>query len=513
MAFPIFQVQEQRHYPDPRSMVVNWAAAGDKILKGAVEGIELGMKVKQSRENSALNAMNIQRSQVAINATLQEMRLNEKRTEQTLRLDAIEQRNRELDYARKTSADAQRTYDFNAAIQAAQAERTFGAMQALVEHESSLSDLMVNRGKLLAELDATSDFSSKRAIIDEYKREASEFEIATGRSLLELASALPPNDQRAQLIAGLQPAVLETAFQNTMVAVEMPRTIVSDPMLSGDDSGMADIAMALGKGGLTKTDTTIKLMPLNQAVQIWKAGSSLNTLRELYDTAVDKKAFEKWAAKEGLSKRIVAAPMGKTEVPVTEKPAVPETVKVTTPDGKTRDIVNPYPKTQAFTDAVKSEYDAITNKSPFFLERIKISREPTMVGLGGTGAVAGYLRAREKVQIEENPEIQAREIDYYERAVTDTRKKINELKGSDIKTLNRKLELNSVLQKLEEQLKSLRQKYMPEGSQETPATQSTPLTTEAVSEADLPVLTFEEAKLQPSGTRFKTADGRFFKVP
>jgi hypothetical protein len=101
-----------------------------------------------------------------------------------------------------------------------------------------------------------------------------------------------------------------------------------------------------------------------------------------------------------------------------------------------------------------------------------------------------------KTPVLQNPQLQAEEVDYFERKKTEVQKELDALKGSDIKTLNRKLELNQVAARLDEKAKSLREQYG--------------VTT--VKEKELPVLTPEEVLQQPPGTIFQTIDGRIRTV-
>ena len=496
--FPIYQNQVQRNYPDARSMVVDFASVGDKILKGVTEGVELGLKVKQSRENSALNAMNIQRSQVAIDATLQEMRLNEKRTEQTLQLGKIEQRNKELDFARKTSENANRIYEANAATQAAQSERNLNAVQTLSQYADAVSDLTVNHANMLARLSETSDFSEQHKIVTEYQSQAQEFETMTGKSLIELAADLPPNDPRSQILNGLRPSVLSAAFQDTQVPIEVPRFITSDPRFASadeaDQQALAEMIAMTGKGGYSKSDMTIKFVPLKQATQMWKSGNSINTLKNMYQNANDQEAFMSWAKRNGLSKILTQPTDAK---PAAESPPVPTTVTVKTASGKEVTVKNPYMTTPEFADKTKEQLSKIEADSP---TRKGVEKEMSkqVYAPFGTGVVLPQVAQRlinEKLKTD--PQLQAEETEYYERKKTEVQKELDALKGSDIKTLNRKLELNQVAARLDEKAKSLREQYG--------------VTT--VKEKELPVLTPEQARQQPPGTRFQTTDGRILTVP
>jgi len=65
MAYPIYQRQERVQYPNPRNMVVDWSKAGNKLVAGLLEGVNLGLKIKESRENSAIKASNLKTSALA----------------------------------------------------------------------------------------------------------------------------------------------------------------------------------------------------------------------------------------------------------------------------------------------------------------------------------------------------------------------------------------------------------------------------------------------------------------
>ena len=67
--FPIHQARQF----DTSNMVVNWGDFGEKIMKGVVQGIGLGISIKKSREDTALNAMNLKAQQSLIDARAQEV--------------------------------------------------------------------------------------------------------------------------------------------------------------------------------------------------------------------------------------------------------------------------------------------------------------------------------------------------------------------------------------------------------------------------------------------------------
>ncbi len=459
--FPVYQNQVQRQYPDARTMVVDWASAGDKIMQGVVTGVNLGLKIKESRENTALRAMQLKQTEAAMFEAKRAGDLNERLTNQRLALDALREQEVSFDLARKQSETAIKTFEANASVQLQRAEASAQAVETLAIHNDSLTDLVANHSDLNDKLISASDFSEKRKIIDLYKTQADEFEAVTGKTMKQIAADLPPNDPRIPILQALSPSALEAQFQNITVPIEMPRLVTTDPSfdaLSPEEQESALQMMAMtGKGGVSKTDTVIKFVPLNNAIQMWKSGNSLNTLQGLKETATDKQAFDKWAKSHGLDK-IIAEPKKKTDDEKATDTA-PQTVTVTTSDGKRVEVANPYLQTPKFVEAVDERFKKVVDASPYqkYFEKGRAAAKASgAYRFAGAGAVEGGLALN---FAQNSPELQAEEYSYYERSLTDVKKELRATTGSDVKTLNKKLELQALSDKLQEKADEIKAKY------------------------------------------------------
>jgi len=85
MAYPIYQRQERVQYPNPRNMVVDWSKAGNKLVAGLLEGVNLGLKIKESRENSAIKASNLKTSALARQMAEVELDITKKNSDNMIR--------------------------------------------------------------------------------------------------------------------------------------------------------------------------------------------------------------------------------------------------------------------------------------------------------------------------------------------------------------------------------------------------------------------------------------------
>ena len=102
--YPVYQHQNIVKYPNPRQSVVNWASAGDKIMRGITEGVEMGVRIKDSRTKSMVAAQNIAQSQAAVIEAKRAGDLDKMRADSRLQLDQLAQEELERQATIKKSA-------------------------------------------------------------------------------------------------------------------------------------------------------------------------------------------------------------------------------------------------------------------------------------------------------------------------------------------------------------------------------------------------------------------------
>jgi hypothetical protein len=120
--YPIFQIPERRNYPDASTTVVNWAGAGEKIMRGIYEGVELGLKIKDSKQNALLTAAHIRESDNAVAMKQIEVGLQQKDTASRMALQEEQRKSMMLDNAHKSNAITLAAEDAQSRAQLAQAQ-------------------------------------------------------------------------------------------------------------------------------------------------------------------------------------------------------------------------------------------------------------------------------------------------------------------------------------------------------------------------------------------------------
>jgi len=120
-----FPIQQPR-YPDASTMVINWAGAADKIMRGLTTGIELGLKIRDSNQDALLNAARIQQINESVAASQVSTALAQKASASMLALQEMERQ--------KAAAEvAQITDQQNLAAQKAQWRAQQAQAQNVVE--------------------------------------------------------------------------------------------------------------------------------------------------------------------------------------------------------------------------------------------------------------------------------------------------------------------------------------------------------------------------------------------
>lgn len=329
MAFPIYQRTERMKYPDASSMVVNWAGAFDKITEGMERGVELGLKIKESRENSLLTAARIKQIEQAVASQVISTEISQKESEATLALNAAQQRELDARFARDYSEAAVNADKQKKANELDVINRQGRASGLLNLHTAQFNDMMTNRANLEMRLDQTTDPSERQMLIDEWKQEYSEFGEALG--VMEPASLildLPQGDPRSAALAGFHPLTVEKQYLSNML-VPMSTTVVEDvqyhDMLGDGDGGEGEAFPMSGKQSFTKATAKLKMVPLSEAKMYWLRGDGVETFRMLERSAASPEAFKTWAEKNRLGGLLSSGAPARTEAasvsPIPETPA------------------------------------------------------------------------------------------------------------------------------------------------------------------------------------------------
>jgi len=116
-----FPIQPVRQF-DTSNMIVNWAGAGDKILRGISEGIQLGLKIKDSKQNALLAAAHIRESDNAVAMKQIEVGLQQKDTASRLALQEEQRKSMILKNAYEGNALTLAAQDAQSRAQLAQSQ-------------------------------------------------------------------------------------------------------------------------------------------------------------------------------------------------------------------------------------------------------------------------------------------------------------------------------------------------------------------------------------------------------
>jgi len=133
--YPVYQHPNNVRYPNPRQSVVNWASAGDKIMRGITEGINLGRKIKMQNELLRVSKVTTDRKQ--------------QETESQLALQEIQRKNANFDYTRKTNALSVAAEDAQQQAQLAKSQNYIQSNYLVAGMEQFSSDPDVIRANIL----------------------------------------------------------------------------------------------------------------------------------------------------------------------------------------------------------------------------------------------------------------------------------------------------------------------------------------------------------------------------
>jgi hypothetical protein len=300
MAYPIYEQRTQRNYPDPKSVMIDWAGAGEKIMRGITEGVELGLKIKDSRQNALLTAARIRQSDEAVAASQIETGLHQRTTDAALALDHLQTQRLQAEFQRNFSAAAVQNDALTQALTLQQTQRETQANAALTQNDAMFNDVQANAINIKLAMETTNDPSIRQQNLDLLKEDWNNLQEAIGMEPTKLAMSLRKDDPRAQQLAMLNPILTQKQYLLDMM-VPIRSSVLTQTEYDTSEP------YAAGKQSSDKTTTSITMVPLSVARSHWQAGQSLETFTGLRDNAADPASFDKWAKESGLGK-LIATP-------------------------------------------------------------------------------------------------------------------------------------------------------------------------------------------------------------
>jgi len=130
--YPVYQPINMVKYPDPKTMIIDWAGA---INRGVKEGINLGRKIKM--QNEVLRVSKVTTA------------LKQQETESQLALQEIQRKNADFDYTRKTNALSVAAEDAQQQAQLAKSQNYIQSNYLVAGMEQFSSDPDVIRANIL----------------------------------------------------------------------------------------------------------------------------------------------------------------------------------------------------------------------------------------------------------------------------------------------------------------------------------------------------------------------------
>ncbi len=319
MAFPIYQQTERMQYPDASSMVVNWAGAADKIINGITQGVELGLKIKAAKEDSALNAARIRQIDESIGALKVNTDLAQARDERERAIHQLQSTAMLAENQMKYSEVALATDSLKQKQQLNMAQRQLRAMTILDMHQDASDYLLATTKNLDIRMAQTLDPSERQALLDDYAGAVQDYESTIGMSVDKLKLDLPQGDGRAAVLDAFNPMKMQGAYISNMKVPMMTSVIkLKEPTDMGGEDGEYP-----GMGGVKETQHSISMIPLQEAKMYWLNGQGLETFRSLEANAKNPDAFKKWATTNGLGKLLSVGAPASTEA--TSAAPIPET--------------------------------------------------------------------------------------------------------------------------------------------------------------------------------------------
>ena len=288
--YPVYQHPNIVKYPNPRQSVVNWASAGDKIMRGITEGVELGRKIKMQNEVLRVSKVTTARKQ--------------EETTSKLATDKLQQDRMTADYLQNYSAAAIRTDILTKNLMLQKVERETQANATLTQNDSMFNDMQVNATNIKLAMETTNDPSVRQGYLDQKKEDVANFQEVTGVELMKLAMSLQKDDPRAQQLAMLNPVLAQKQY-----LLDMLVPIQTSVLTQTDFDASDPTAMMMGKQSFDQSRTSTTMVPLSTARSYWQSGQSLSTFDGLQRNAADPALFDKWAKESGLGKLLEKAPV------------------------------------------------------------------------------------------------------------------------------------------------------------------------------------------------------------
>jgi len=316
MAYPVYQRREQVQYPDPKNMVVNWSRAADKITEGITEGISLGMKIKESKEKSAMNLANLKSLDVATRTKQFELQTAEMRRAALLRMDALTEKNLDAQNQINYSASAISAAQAKSAMQAKMNAQDLQALEINTQYLDPIEDIINNASVMEARIAQVGDPSVAYQYLNDAKKEVDELRGKIGINISTFAQRLKrgKNDARADQISKLDPIVLEERFLGkVMVPIYTNELKKYDyGLYAGGDIGDIEKPTAI-------TTTSVTMVPWTVAKNYWRGKMSTETFESVRESASNPEKFDKLAREQGLGHllpKVVTPAVGVDGVPL-----------------------------------------------------------------------------------------------------------------------------------------------------------------------------------------------------
>lgn len=500
--FPIFQGRQI----DASPMIINWAGAGDKIMRGLVTGMELGLKIRDSNQDALLNAARIQQINESVAASQISTALAQKASASTLALQELERQKAAAEVAQITDQQNLAAQKANWKAQQAQAQNVIESNAIVGMMTDKLRDPDVIRARRIVQ--SLPSLSADPVALIQKTEELQQLWDDEG-SGVSAYDELQKEFQARNPTARLSPELTVPDMNEVYAMLDNPKSGY------GIKTGLnvkktVTVDDPTGAGPKTTTVEEPEILSVSEYIRRLQSDSAV-VKRAIEDSRpTNRKANIEWLKKNVAASTLRTAgvrdvfPGTEQEWAALQTPAalaVPESPEVLS--GK---------KTFTTVGGEKVLIDRPTGIFDGATAKIKASKIMDL-GLrsktpGGPYSHIRNLDTNERGQL----------IDYWER----TRKALADTQQSE-KPEDRAVS-QLVIEQVDAELGKLYKQYgmTPRGvvaEKAKPVDTGAKVVAEGVTKnvvtpvETLPVLTPEEARKQPSGTRYKTTDGRTGRVP